>query len=116
MLDHSDVNNLIQTDVGYRFLRNIRSSPAHWESEKKKVCAIIRQFGLPTLFITLSDAESKWFELLINLKSNVDNVNIAVEEAINLPFNEKARVIRSDAVTCALYFWTNLNSYLKHGP
>jgi len=35
----------------------------HWEDEKKKVMAMIRQFGLPTFFLTLSAAKTRWPEL-----------------------------------------------------
>lgn len=103
-LDESYVNSLIQHDDGYRILKGIRTSPAHWEAEKKKVVAMIRQFGLPTFFITLSAAETKWVELLVILSKTVDSNDISEEEASNLSFSEKARLIRSDAVTCSRYF------------
>lgn len=74
---------------------------------------MIRIFGLPSVFLTLSAAESKWPELLRILKSNVDSIEISAEEAMNLSFNEKARLIRSDAVTCALYFWNAFKQLFK---
>jgi len=51
--------NLISHDGGYRIHKDIRTSPAHCEDEKKKVMAMTRQLGLPTFFITLSAAESR---------------------------------------------------------
>ena len=48
-------------------LRGLRSSPAHWEGEKKKDMAMIRQFSLPSFFVTLSAAETRWLELLVIL-------------------------------------------------
>jgi len=66
--------------------------------------AMIRQIGLPTFFITLSAAETRWPELIVLLKRNVDRVEINEEEALNLQFREKARLIRTDPVTCARYF------------
>jgi len=65
--------------------------------------AMIRQFGLPTFFITLSAAETRWPKLIVLLKRNVDRVEINEEEALNLQFREKARLIRTDPVTCARY-------------
>ena len=53
MLDNNFVDNLVHHDGGYHINKGIRSSPAHWEAEKHKVMAMIRQFGLPTFFITL---------------------------------------------------------------
>ncbi|XP_037825564.1 uncharacterized protein LOC119613607 [Lucilia sericata] len=103
-LNDAFMNNLIQHDDGYRILKGVRSSPAHWEAEKKKAVAMIRQFGLPTFFITLSAAETKWIELLVILSKTVDNVEITEDDANNLSFAEKARLIRSDSITCARYF------------
>ncbi|KAI8116853.1 ATP-dependent DNA helicase PIF1 [Lucilia cuprina] len=103
-LNETFMNSLIQHDDGYRILKGVRSSPAHWEAEKKKAEAMIRQFILPTFFITLSAAETKWAELLVILSKTIDNVEITEDEAINLSFTEKARLIRSDSITCARYF------------
>ncbi|XP_075158165.1 uncharacterized protein LOC142231442 [Haematobia irritans] len=103
-LNDEYIDSLIRHDDGFRILKGVRSSPAHWEAEKKKAIAMIRQFGLPTFFITLSAAETKWQELLVILAKTVDNMNISEEEALNLPFGEKARLIRSDAITCSRYF------------
>ncbi|XP_061391279.1 uncharacterized protein LOC133326674 [Musca vetustissima] len=103
-LDESYMNSLIQHDDGYRILKGVRTSPAHWEGEKKKAVAMIRQFGLPTFFITLSAAETKWVELLVILSKTVDKIDISEEDASNLSFADKARLIRSDAITCSRYF------------
>ncbi|XP_037820089.1 uncharacterized protein LOC119609402 [Lucilia sericata] len=103
-LNETFMNSLIQHDDGYRILKGVRSSPAHWEAEKKKAVAMIRQFGLPTFFITLSAAETKWTELLVILSKTVDNIDITEDEAVNLSFTEKARLIRTDSITCARYF------------
>jgi len=63
-----------------------------------------RQFGLSTFFITLSAAKTRWPELIVLLKHNVDRVKINKEEALNLQLREKARLIWTDPVTCARYF------------
>jgi hypothetical protein len=68
--------------------------------------AMIRQLGVPTVFVTLSAVETKWPELLVILKKVVDQVLIIEEEADDLPYTEKARLIQSDPVTCAKYFDT----------
>jgi len=113
VLDEDFMGNIISHDDGYRILKDIRTSSAHWEDEKKKVMALIRQFGLPTFFITLWAAETRWPELIVLLKRNVDRVEINEEEALNLQFREKARLIRTDPVTCARYFDYRYREVLK---
>jgi len=74
--DNSFVDSLVQQDYGFHILKGLRSAPAHWEAEKKKVITMIRQFGLPTFFITLSAAESKRTELLVTLSLLLDSRHI----------------------------------------
>jgi len=69
-----------------------------------------RQFGLSTFFITLSAAETRWPELIVLLKRNVDRVKINKEEALNLQLREKEPLIKTDPLTCARYFY---NIYMK---
>jgi len=113
VLDEDFMGNFISHGDGYQILKDIRMSPAHWEDEKKKVMAMIRQFGLPTFFITQSAAETRWPELVVLLKRNVDRVEINEEEALNLQFRKKARLIRTDSVTCARYFDYRYREVLK---
>lgn len=53
------INKLIKHDDGYRFLKLVRSSPAHWKMKQKHLLSLIRQKGVPTFFITLSAGEIK---------------------------------------------------------
>jgi len=90
--DNSFVDSYVQHDDGFHILKGLRSAPSHWEAEKKKVIAMIRQFGLPTFFITLSAAKSKWNELLVILSILLDSRDITEEEAADLSSAEKARI------------------------
>lgn len=66
--------------------------------------AMLRQVGCPTFFFTLSAAETKWEELIVILKKVLDNETITVAEAKNMPYLQRADLIRRDPVTCAQYF------------
>jgi PIF1-like helicase/Helitron helicase-like domain at N-terminus/Herpesvirus tegument protein, N-terminal conserved region len=113
LLSNNMISSLIQHDDGFKILNTIRSSPAYWQKEKKKVMGMIRQFGVPTLFFTLSAAETRWPELLVLLYKVVDGVDVTPEFAMNAEFMEKARLIRSDPVTCARYFDHRVRCVLK---
>ncbi|OBZ81506.1 hypothetical protein A0J61_10445, partial [Choanephora cucurbitarum] len=97
------VNNLIKTDRAFEVFKNIR------------------QLGNPTLFITLSAAETKWEKLIVILKKVVDKEEITEDDAENLERREKYRLIQSNPVTCAQYFeyrFRELKQTWKppHGP
>ena len=98
------VNNLILHDEGYQCLKEIRGSPAYFQDQQKKVMAMIRQLGLPTFFITLSAAETKWTELLVHLEKILNQRDITHEEAADMPFLQKSKLIQSDPITCARNF------------
>ena len=62
--------------------------------------AIVRQLGKCNFFITLSAAETKWPKLLVSLTKLVCGVDISLEQAEKLSFEEKNYVIKTDPVTC----------------
>ena len=64
LLDKQQRQNMVNYDDGYRIFKNIHSSPPYFEHKKKELMAMIRQLGIPTLFILLSAADTKWVELL----------------------------------------------------
>ena len=98
------VNGLIHNDDAFTFLRCDRSSPAFWELKKKEVMTMIRQLGCPTLFLTLSAAETKWSELIVILTQVLENKVITLKEAENMSYEKKCDLIRNDPVTCVRYF------------
>lgn len=112
VLNDSYINNLLQHDDGYKLLEKLPTSPAYWKKEGKELKATIRQLGMQTFFLTFSSAETKWGELLVILKKISDGVDISIEEALNLPFKEKANLIRNDPVTCARYFDNRMKSII----
>ncbi len=107
------VQNIIAKDDGYAVFKNIRSSPAYWKEQTKRVVAMVRQLGKCSFFITLSAAETKWTELLVMLEKLVNGRDITEEEAARLPSETKANLIRSDPVTCMRHFDRKYKVLLK---
>ena len=115
------LENYIKIDEGCQVLKQIRFSPAYWESKKKILLAMICQLGPPTFFLTLSAAEKEWLQLLKILSKVVSNRNISLEEAVSMDENSRTKLIRNDPVTCARYFnykMCQMMKYIKsnHGP
>lgn len=113
VLDPDFINNLIQHDDGFRILQSIKNSPAYWQKEKSKVMAMIRQFDIPTFFITLSAGETRWSELIQSLKKIVDNEEMYIEQIQKLPYTEKVRLIQSDPFICDTYFEIRTRELIK---
>lgn len=96
------IHGCIETNLA--FLRSIPNSAYYWAERKRDLFAMIRQYGKPTVFFTISANEIGWPKLLQLLHNLKNNANISVEEAANLHFIEKSTLINEDAVTCAIYF------------
>ena len=99
MLNRNFVNELVQEDGGYRFLKKIRRSPVFWESKKKDIYAILRTIGCPTWFLTLSANEANWFPLLRNLMRSVHGrEDVTDEELRAMSYQQRAELIATDPI------------------
>ena len=62
--DSAYLDKLVKLDEGYYIFRQLRNSPAYLEARKKDIFAMIRQLSLPTWFMSLSAADTRWTDLL----------------------------------------------------
>ena len=58
------VQAMIRTDTAFKFLKNVRGSPAYWNTVLLDLLAMVRQLGMPTWFLTLSAADMQWPEVI----------------------------------------------------
>ena len=74
---------------------------------------MIRQFGLPTLFISLSANDLHWPELIIALGKLVDNKDYTEEvESKTLSWETRSRLVQSDPVTCVRHFDHRVSQFI----
>ena len=104
VLNDDNLERMVEDDEAFKFLKQVRSTPAFWQQKQRELMSMIRQLGCPTFFLTLSAAETKWLELLRTLKQILDDVKLSVEEVLEFQWSERADLIRRDPVTCARYF------------
>ena len=114
ILDENSVENLVLTDNAFKLLKNVRASPPFWQEKKKEVMAMVRQLGMPSLFMTLSAAETQWPELIRILYKVLKGRDITLEEASELSWMEKAELIRKDPITCSRYFDHRMRTLIFH--
>ncbi|TNN62775.1 putative ubiquitin thioesterase L96 [Liparis tanakae] len=53
-----NVQAMIRTDTAFRFLKNVRGSPAYWKTTLLDLLAMVRQLGTPTWFLTISSGHA----------------------------------------------------------
>ncbi|XP_062567926.1 uncharacterized protein LOC134230168 [Saccostrea cucullata] len=98
------VNSLVRHDEGFFVFRQLRNSPAYLETRKKDVFAMIRQLGLPTWFMSLSAADTRWNDLIRALGVLNDGKEYTDEEIDNMTWFEKSKLVQKDPITCTRYF------------
>ena len=59
LLNKEAKQEIVKYNDAYRIFKNIHSSPPYFEHKRKDLMAMIRQLGIPTLFISLSAADTK---------------------------------------------------------
>ncbi|XP_069105156.1 uncharacterized protein [Argopecten irradians] len=119
--DSSTTNEIVRLNEGYYIFRTLRNSPAYLSSKKKDVFAMIRQLGLPTWFMSLSSADTRWPDLLKTL-AQLDGKTLSNDDLRKADWNFKTNLVQKDPVTCARFFDNRVqlfvNSFLKsqHNP
>ena len=106
--------SLVRLDEGYRIFRTIRNSPQYWQNQKKEVFAMIRQLGIPTLFMSFSASDLNWTDLILTLGKLVDNQDYTEALKNNtISWQTRSRLVQSDPVTCVRHFDNRVNQFIQ---
>ena len=111
--DSNYLNNLVNLDEGYYIFRQLRNSPAYLETRKKDIFAMIRQLSLPTWFMSLSAADTRWTDLLKMLAKLNDGIEYSKKELEHLTWQGKTKLVQKDPVTCSRYFDHRVQEFLN---
>ena len=114
LLDKEQRNNIVKLDEGYYIFHTIRNSPAYFETKKKDVMAMVCQLSIPTIFFSLSAADTKWTNLLISLGKLLHNVTYTKSDIENMTWEEKCTLISSHPAACARYFHNRVQKFFKY--
>ena len=107
------LDKLVNLDEGYYIFRQLRNSPPYLEARKKDIFAMIRQLSLPTWFISLSAADTRWTDLLKMLAKLNNDAELTDADIENMTWQEKTKLFQKDPVTCSRYFDHRVNEFLS---
>ena len=103
---------MIHRDDAYKFLKNVRGSPAYFQKVMYDVLAMIRQLGLPTWFFTLSAADMQWPDVIQTIAKQYGST-FSDEEVAAMSFEEKSKWLSHNPVTAARHFQYRLNTFVQ---
>ncbi|XP_078618327.1 uncharacterized protein LOC144885957 [Branchiostoma floridae x Branchiostoma japonicum] len=107
-----NVQAMLRTDHAYKFMKNIRGSPAFWNSVLLDLLAMVRQLGIPTWFLTLSAADMQWPEVIRSIAHQYGTY-LTDDDVKNMSWEQKCKWLRSNPVTAARQFNHRLNLFFK---
>ena len=114
LLNEHKRNNIAHLNEGYYIFRTIRNSPPYFEAKKKEVRSMVRQLGLPTIFISLSSADTNWIPLLKCLGLLIHKTAYTDEYiAETMTFNEKCALVASHPAVCSRYFHHRVQKFFN---
>ena len=58
------LEQLVRNEQVYKFLKNVRGSPAYWQDQLFDVLTMFQTLSIPTWFLTLSAADLHWPEMI----------------------------------------------------
>ncbi|XP_071952879.1 uncharacterized protein [Antedon mediterranea] len=104
------IEEILKSDKGYKFLKQIRGTPPYWQATQKDVLAMVRQIGKPTFFLSFSSADFRWKEIMTTLLSQTgDQRNID-----DLEWADKCNLLKSNPVTVARMFDNRFHTFLQN--
>ena len=113
LTDHDEVRKLIKRDQGYKFLKQVRGTPAFWEKSKKDLFAMIRQLGIPTFFVTFSAADRRWSEITNAILEHLGRPQMTQEQHENMTWEEHCRIIMENPVIATIMFYNRVKSFIN---
>ena len=81
------VKGFIASDQAFAFMSSIKGTPAYWEKFLFDLLAMVRQFGCPTFFMTLSSADLRWNEL-VSIISDISKLQLSEEDIAKMSYQD----------------------------
>ncbi|KAI8498196.1 hypothetical protein Bbelb_241400 [Branchiostoma belcheri] len=107
--NREDLQNILKSDQGYRFLQPVRGTPQFWDRALNELFAMIRQLGIPTWFATFSAEDLRWPEVLEAIRQDQSSVPVS-----DLSWEERCDILKSNPVTAARMFDHRVKLFFKH--
>ena len=110
--DPESLQQLIRTEQAYKFLKNIRGSPAYWQGDLYDVLAMLRSLGIPTFFLTLSAADLHWPEMIQAVAAEY-GMDIPQNTVAKMSIADKSWFLRQNPVTGVRKFHSRVESFFS---
>ena len=115
LLDKEQREDIRRQNDGYHIYKDIPNTPPYFEKLGRELHAMVHQLGNPTIFISLSSADTSWVPLQQALGLLLDEV-IYSEDFIKeeMSFEKKCQQVSSHPTACSRYFHHRIQKFFKY--
>ena len=106
------LQQLVQTGQAYKFLKNIRGSPAYWQHELYDVLAMLHSFGILTWFLTLSAADLHWLEMIQVVALQLGR-RLSRDDVMKMSTEQRSTYLQQNPITGVCIFQHRLQSFFS---
>ena len=106
------LQQLVQTEQAYKFLKNIRGSPAYWQHELYDVLAMLHSLGIPTWFLTLSAADLHWPEMIPAVALQLGG-RLSRDGIMKMSIAQRSTYLQQNPITDVCMFHYRLQSFFS---
>lgn len=112
--DPEFIKKAIQQRKGTLHMQNLRTSPDYMKSTQHDFMAMFRTIGIPTFFVTVSCADTKWEQFLQTLYFLKHGRLATPTELEAMSFDEKCELLGSDPIVTAMCYRKRVESLFNN--
>ena len=106
------IKEFIASDQAFTFMNSIKGTPAYWKKFLFDVLAMVKQLGVPTFFMRISSPDLKCNDLVLIIYK-LHKLDLSEENLKNLSYQDRCRLLNSNPVLVAEYFYYQVEVFFK---
>ena len=107
------LQHLVQTEQTYKFLKNIRGSPAYWQHELYDVLAMLHSSGILTWFLTLSAVDLHWPEMIQAVALQLGR-RLSRDDVMKMSIAQRSTYLRQNQLLVYVCFNIDLSFFSQY--
>ena len=106
------LEQLVRNEQAYKFLKNVRGSPAYWQDQFYDVLAMLWTLSIPTWFLTLSAADLHWPEMIQAVAVQFGK-KLSQKDVLKMSIADRSRYLCQNPVTGVWMFQHRVEAFFS---
>ena len=102
----------MRNEQAYKFLKNVRGSPAYWQDPLYDVLAMLQTLGIPTWFLTLSAADLHWPEIIQAVAVQLGR-KLSKTDVLKMSIADRSRYLHQNPITGVQMFQHRIEAFFS---